>query len=131
MEGFVHVLLDAAGRRRSPATLPGYRAGSSPMNKGRNPADPPCSPTGARCELQRLAVSAGVGRRFAPHRLRHAHAVEMAREGVPLPVIQRQRGHAHLGATTTYLQGIDTTEIINTVHARRLPVMPAGAGLRL
>lgn len=34
--------LDAAGRRRSPATLPGYHAGRSPRNKGmRYPADPP------------------------------------------------------------------------------------------
>jgi site-specific recombinase XerD len=231
----VSILLDAAGRRRSPATVPGYRAGCSPRNKGRvYPADPPrveeiiavmraagdgvhgarlralvvilwraglrinealtlaetdlearrgailvrrgkggkrrevgmddwgwehiepwqrhrlelpvgpflcvidgptCgrawSPTGARSELRRLAVEAGVRRRFAPHQLRHAHAVEMAREGVPLPVIQRQLGHAHLGVTSTYLQGIDTTEIINTVHARRPPVIPASAGLRL
>jgi len=35
------VLLDAAGRRRSPATLPGYHAGRPPRNKGvRYPADP-------------------------------------------------------------------------------------------
>jgi integrase len=35
-------VLDAAGRRRSPATLPGYHAGRPPRNKGmRNPADPP------------------------------------------------------------------------------------------
>src|SRR5881275_3216247 len=35
-------LLDAAGRRRSPATTPGFRAGKSPRNKGqRYPADPP------------------------------------------------------------------------------------------
>jgi Phage integrase family len=34
--------LDAAGRRRSPATLPGYHAGRPPRNKGlRYPADPP------------------------------------------------------------------------------------------
>jgi integrase len=34
--------LDAAGRRRSPATLPGYHAGRPPHNKGmRYPADPP------------------------------------------------------------------------------------------
>jgi hypothetical protein len=34
--------LDAAGRRRSPATLPGYHAGRSPRNEGmRYPADPP------------------------------------------------------------------------------------------
>jgi integrase len=36
------VLFDAAGRRRSPATLPGYHAGRPPRNKGtRYPADPP------------------------------------------------------------------------------------------
>src|SRR3954462_4598764 len=34
--------LDAAGRRRSPATLPGFHAGRPPRNKGmRDPADPP------------------------------------------------------------------------------------------
>jgi hypothetical protein len=32
---------------------------------------------------------------------------------------------------TTYLQGIDTTEIINTVHAHKPPVIPASASLRL
>jgi hypothetical protein len=36
------LLLDAAGRPRSPATLPGFHAGSSPRNKGqRYAADPP------------------------------------------------------------------------------------------
>ena len=36
------VLLDAAGRPRSPVTVPGYHAGRSPRNKGqRYPADPP------------------------------------------------------------------------------------------
>ena len=89
------------------------------------------SQTGARAELRRLAAAAGVRRRFAPHQLRHAHAVEMAREGVPLPVIQRQLGHAHLGVTSVYLQGIDTAEIIETIHSRRAPMIPASAGLSL
>jgi integrase len=36
------LLLDAAGRRRSPATLPHFHAGRPPRNKGiRYPADPP------------------------------------------------------------------------------------------
>ena len=61
----------------------------------------------------------------------HAHAVELAREGVPLNIIQRQLGHANLGTTSIYLQGIDTEEIIATVHARRAPMMSATAGLRL
>jgi integrase len=35
-------MLDAAGRRRSPATLPEFHAGRPPRNKGmRYPADPP------------------------------------------------------------------------------------------
>jgi integrase len=38
----VPVLVDSAGRRRSPATKPGYHAGRPPRNKGqRYPADPP------------------------------------------------------------------------------------------
>ena len=200
--------LDAAGRRGSPATLPGYHSGRAPRNKGRRyPADPPrveeivavmrqagerpaglrlrglivvlwraglrisealalsegdlerargamlvrhgkggkrrevgmddwawhqldpwlgfrpqlpvgalfCvingptagrpwSAAAARTQFRHMADRAAVRRRFAPHQLRHAHAVEMAREGVPLNVIQRQLGHAatrdHLGLST-------------------------------
>jgi site-specific recombinase XerD len=229
------VLLDAAGRRRSPATLPGYHAGRPPRNKGMQyPADPPtideivavmrhtrgdrhgwwlramivvlwraglrvqealslaehdldqrrgsilvrCG-KGGRCyevgidewsceqlrpwltaraelpvgplfciidgptrgrpwsgaavrtEFRRVAARAGVRRRFAPHQLRHAHALELAREGVPLNIIQRQLGHTNLGTTSIYLQGIDPEEIITAVRARRPPMMSASAGLRL
>jgi site-specific recombinase XerD len=228
------LLLDRAGRRRSPATMPGFHAGRSPHNKGcRYPADPPkveeiiavmraagddehgrrlrglivilwraglriqealalaeadldqrrgallvrrgkggrrrevgmdawgweelqpwlelrlrlpvgpllCvingatrgrhwSSAAARADLRRTAVTAGVRRRFAPHQLRHAHAVEMAREGVPLIVIQRQLGHSNLGITSVYLQGIDNAEIIETVRARRQPMIPVSTSLR-
>jgi site-specific recombinase XerD len=85
----------------------------------------------ARAELRRTAVAAGVRRRLAPHQLRHAHAVELACEGVPLIVIQRQLGHSNLGITSIYLQGIDNAEIIETVHARRAPMVPVNASLRL
>jgi integrase len=182
------VLLDAAGHRRSPATMPGYHRGRAPRNKGlRYPADPPAieeivavmrtagdgpdgarlrallvilwraglrisealdlaesdldrsrgavlvrrgkggsaprgrngslglgstaalagdpressrrglalchprsnsrtalEPSAARKQLRRTAALAGVRRRFAPHQLRHAHAVEMAPRGRPL-----------------------------------------------
>ena len=199
----VQPLLDAVGRRRSPATTPGFRTGIAPRNKGqRDPADPPTvdeivavmrqagrdrrgrrltalivvlwraglriheplsltetdldqrrgsilvkhgkgdrrrevgmdawawsaiqpwaadraelpvgalfcvidgptrgrawSATAARVELRHLALKAGVRRRFAPHQLRHAHAVELMHDGVPLPLIQRQLGHSHLSTT--------------------------------
>jgi integrase len=49
---------------------------------------------GARRQLLHAANRTSVRRRFVPHQLRHAHVVEMSREGVPLLVIQRQLGHA-------------------------------------
>jgi site-specific recombinase XerD len=82
------------------------------------------SSAGARAHLRRTAVQARVRRRFAPHQLRHAHAVELAREGVPLIVIQRQLGHSNLGITSVYLQGIDNAGIIETVRARPQPMIP-------
>lgn len=85
----------------------------------------------ARKQLHHAAAAAGVRRRFAPHQLRHAHAVEMAHEGVPLVVIQRQLGHANLGITTIYLQGVDSSEIIGTVHGRLSATISASAGLQM
>jgi site-specific recombinase XerD len=86
------------------------------------------SATAARAEFRRLALDAGVRRRFAPHQLRHAHPVELAREGVPVNIIQRQLGHSDLGTTSTYLQGIDPSEIINAIRLRRQPMIPASTG---
>jgi len=73
----------------------------------------------------------GVQRRFASHQLRHAHGLELAREGVPLNIIQRQPGPSNLNTTSTYLQGIDPEEISAAVRAHRAPMMSASAGLRL
>ena len=66
------------------------------------------SASGARLQLHQIALEAGVRRRLAPHQLRHAHAVELLHEGIPLPLIQRQLGHSHLSTTGTYLQGISS-----------------------
>jgi integrase/recombinase XerD len=46
-------------------------------------------------------------------------------------VIERQLGHSSLGITSVYLQGIDNAEIIETVHARRAPMIPVSASPRL
>ena len=97
----------SASSTDAPAAARGRQAGHAPSFDGpqREPAFPDAS----------------------PHQLRHAHAVEMAREGVPLIVIQRQLGHSNLGITSVYLQGIDNAEIIETVHARRAPIIPVSA----
>jgi integrase len=81
-----------------------------------------CSSAGAmnRCATAPVTIA-------TKHQLRHAHAVEMAREGVALIVIQRQLGHTNLGITSIYLQGIDSTEIIDTVHGRRAQMIPVTA----
>jgi integrase/recombinase XerD len=52
----------------------------------------------------------------------------MAHEGVPLIVIQHQLGHANLGITSIYLQGIDSSEIISTIHGRPSPTSPSPPG---
>jgi hypothetical protein len=49
---------------------------------------------------------------------------------VPL-IVMRQLGHSNLGITSVYLQGIDSGESIETVHARRAPMIPVSASLRL
>ena len=77
----------------------------------------PWTPPAARTTLRRYAARAGVRRRFAPHQLRHAHAIELAHEGIPLNVIQRQLGHRNLDVTFIYLQGIDPDESLR-------PLMP-------
>jgi hypothetical protein len=51
------------------------------------------------------------------------------REGVAVNIIQRQ--HTDLGTTSTYLQGIDPSEIIDAVRSRRQPTISATAGLTL
>jgi integrase/recombinase XerD len=81
-----------------------------------------------RQQLRRTAARPGARRRFAPRQLRHAHAVEMAREGMALNVIQPQLGHANLEITS--VESIDNAEVIDTVHARRAPMISASAGLR-
>jgi integrase len=88
----------------------------------------PGSASSSATPQRRLACVGGSRR----HQLRHSHAVEMSREGVPLLVIQRQLGHyADLGITSAYLRGIDSTEINHTVHERPAPMIPATNALRL
>ena len=78
----------------------------------------------------RHRVGRGSSPPVRPASIRHAHAVEMSREGIPLLVIQHQLGHADLGITSAYLRGIDSTEIIlDAVHERPAPMIPAGPTL--
>src|SRR5580700_8306482 len=58
------MLVDAAGHRRSPATMPGYHRGRPPRNKGEQyPANPPTVE-------EIVAVMRAIGDRAEGHRLR-------------------------------------------------------------
>ena len=85
----------------------------------------------ARTDLRRTAAAGGVRRRLAPTSCATPTPSRWPHEGVPLIVIQRQLGHSNLGITSIYLQGIDNAEIIDTVRARRAPMIPVSATLRL
>ena len=106
---------------RTTATMPGYHRGRPPRNKGEQyPADPPTErndrpPTGRR------APRASANTRSTRYTTRSL-------AGLPHhPHIQ----HANLGITSVYLEGIDSSEIVSTVHGRPSPTISANAGLQL
>lgn len=50
--------------------------------------------------------------------MRHTCAAELAVEGVPVPLIQQQLGHASLHTTTVYLRHIAPVELVETMRRR-------------
>lgn len=72
-----------------------------------------------RTVLPRLGKAAGVDRRVHAHGFRHTFTVELVREGVPMPLIQRLLGHASLGTTSAYVASIAPEEALNAVRWRR------------
>jgi site-specific recombinase XerD len=68
--------------------------------------------------LKLLGQKAGIEKRVHPHGLRHTHAAELAREGVPVNVIRRQLGHASLATTARYVEHLNPTEVIEAMQNR-------------
>ncbi|HSJ71532.1 MAG TPA: tyrosine-type recombinase/integrase [Acidimicrobiia bacterium] len=68
--------------------------------------------------LARSARTAGIDKRVHPHGFRHTMAYELLMEGVPIPVIQRQLGHASLQTTDTYLSHIAPKQVLEFMNAR-------------
>jgi site-specific recombinase XerD len=68
--------------------------------------------------LVRNARRAGIEKRVHPHGLRHTMAYELLMEGVPIPVIQRQLGHASLQTTDTYLSHIAPKQVLEVMSDR-------------
>jgi len=72
--------------------------------------------------LPRLAAKAGVEKRVHAHGLRHAHAAELAAEGLPVNVVQQQLGHGSLATTDRYLRHIAPRERVEAMRAREWAV---------
>lgn len=68
--------------------------------------------------LPRLAQRAGIQKRVHAHGLRHAHAAELAAEGKPVNLIQRQLGHSSLATTSRYLDHIAPQDVIAAMRGR-------------
>jgi site-specific recombinase XerD len=88
-------------------------------NRGR-----PLSASYWRQAITKLGVKAGIEKRVHSHGLRHTHAVELMREGVPLLVISRQLGHSSLSITQRYVDHLEPGEVVATMQARRWDSRP-------
>jgi len=66
----------------------------------------------------RLAAKAGIEKRVHAHGLRHSHAADLVREGVPVNLIQRQLGHASLAVTSAYLGHIAPEQVVAVIRER-------------
>ena len=82
----------------------------------------PLKPSYVRTLLPRLAEKVGIDKRVHPHGLRHTMAYELMMEGVPVPIIQQQLGHASLATTDRYLRHIAPRDVVMAMQAREWTV---------
>jgi site-specific recombinase XerD len=75
-----------------------------------------------RTLLHRLGDKAGIEKRVHPHGLRHSMSFELMMEGVPVPIIQQQLGHASLSTTQRYLDHLAPRELVETMQRRKFEV---------
>lgn len=66
--------------------------------------------------LPRLAAKIGLAKRVHPHGLRHSWASAAAWAGMPIHLIQAALGHANLAITTTYVQHLAPTSVIEAMR---------------
>ena len=68
--------------------------------------------------FKRLGKKVGIQKRVHAHGLRHTHAAQLASEGVPMNLIQKQLGHTSLATTNRYLEHIAPAELIDAMRKR-------------
>lgn len=68
--------------------------------------------------LPRLARKAGIEKRVSTEVIRRTLAVELAREGFPVGLIQAQLGHASPETTSRYLARVTPAEVLEALRQR-------------
>jgi integrase len=81
----------------------------------------PLATTIVRAAFRKTTARSGLRVRIHPHALRHAHAVELWREGVDIYTISRQLGHANVAITAHYLQSLAPLELLEPIGKRARP----------
>ena len=82
----------------------------------------PLYPSYVRTMLHRVGAKAGIEKRVHPHALRHSMAFELMWEGVPVPIIQAQLGHASLATTQRYLDHLAPRDVVEVMQRRSFEV---------
>ena len=75
-----------------------------------------------RTLLHRLGDRTGIEKRVHPHGLRHSMSYELMMEGVPVPIIQKQLGHASLATTQRYLDHLAPRDLVEAMQRREFEV---------
>ena len=75
-----------------------------------------------RTLLHRFGDKTGIDKRVHPHALRHSMAFDLMWEGVPVPLIQTQLGHASLATTQRYLDHLAPKDLVDVMQRRTFAV---------
>lgn len=78
----------------------------------------PMYPSSVTGMLKAYARQVGITKRVHCHGLRHSCAAEMALEGIPVPLIQKQLGHEDLAMTQHYIGDLLPTDLLRRIGER-------------
>ncbi len=78
----------------------------------------PISDAYVRALMKRLQERGGIDKRVHFHGLRHTCAWELAKTGVPMPIIQKALGHTSLQTTDRYLSHVAPHDVIDVMKNR-------------
>lgn len=73
-------------------------------NKGESTKGNKLEPKSFRASFKRYVEQAGLPQWVSPHTARHAFAIYMLDQGMPLPALQKLLGHSRLDTTGIYLE---------------------------